>query len=80
MSPTVLRLPGVKAKTGLGRTSIYGMMKTGDFPAPISLGARAVGWLSSDIDAWIQSRAAHASPRQSHGLGCTNAANQRGAK
>lgn len=37
-------------------TGIYVAMKEGEFPASISVGARAIGWLSSDIDAWIENR------------------------
>jgi prophage regulatory protein len=35
---------------------IYLLMSQGDFPKNISLGARAVGWLESDIQDWIESR------------------------
>jgi prophage regulatory protein len=53
---TILRLPTVKARTGLSRSSIYAFVARGDFPRPISLGARAVGWNSESIDAWIAAR------------------------
>ena len=47
-----LRLSDVKNQVGLGRSAIYDKIKRGDFPAPIHLGARAVGWLSDEICAW----------------------------
>jgi prophage regulatory protein len=50
------RLKQVKAQVGYGRTSIYEMIKRGEFPKPYALGPRAVGWLSTDIAAWIESR------------------------
>ncbi len=50
---TILRINHVKARTGLARSTIYERIKEGDFPTQVSLGARAVGWLESDIDAWI---------------------------
>ena len=56
MYQTILRLALVKQRTGLSRSSIYNGVKQGTFPAQISLGPRAVGWLESSIDAWIQSR------------------------
>ena len=56
MDEKILRLPAVKDRTGLSRSSIYEKIAAGDFPKPISLGARAVGWLESDIDAWIDGR------------------------
>ena len=54
--PCFIRLPQVKARTGLSRSSIYLKVAQGEFPAPVSLGARAVAWLSSEIDAWIAER------------------------
>jgi prophage regulatory protein len=53
---TILRLPQVKGRTGLSRSSIYAGAKTGTFPAPVKLGERAVGWTASSIDAWLQAR------------------------
>jgi prophage regulatory protein len=53
---TILRLPSVKARTGLSRSSIYAFASQGSFPRPISLGARAVGWNSESVDAWIAGR------------------------
>lgn len=49
----ILRLTQVMARTGLARSTLYERIKDGAFPAQISLGARAVGWLESDIEAWI---------------------------
>ena len=66
MSSIIQRLPHVKERTGLGRSSIYSGVKAGSFPRPVSLGARAVGWLESDITAWIESRPL--APRVSHAI------------
>ncbi len=52
----VLRLRAVLSRTGLSRSMAYDLMSKEDFPKPISLGARAVGWLESEIDAWIAER------------------------
>ena len=56
MAQTILRLPEVKARTGLSRSTIYLRMSEGAFPEPISLAARSVGWIESEIDAWIAQR------------------------
>lgn len=56
MGDTILRLPRVKERCGLGRASIYAGVKNGTFPAPVKLGDRAVGWLASSVDDWIKSR------------------------
>lgn len=56
MHEQILRLPQVRARTGLARTSIYLAIAAGTFPASVRLGVRSVGWKVSDIDAWIASR------------------------
>lgn len=53
MAHMILRLPAVKARTGLSRSTIYLRISRGQFPAAYSLGGRAVGWLESEISAWI---------------------------
>jgi prophage regulatory protein len=53
---TVLRLPTVKSRVSLSRSSIYAAIAKNAFPSPIKLGERAVGWLESDIEAWLTSR------------------------
>ncbi len=51
-----IRLKEVKQQISLGRTAIYEKIKTGEFPKPYKLGARAVGFLASEIDDWIETR------------------------
>jgi prophage regulatory protein len=52
----VLRLPQVKQRVGLSRSTIYSLAAVGRFPLPIKLGARAAGWLATEIDAWLAAR------------------------
>lgn len=52
----ILRLPEVKKRIGLSKSWIYQNMKNGEFPKNIFLSVRLVGWIGSDIDAWIQSK------------------------
>jgi prophage regulatory protein len=49
----ILRLPNVFDRTGLSRSTVYQQVSEGRFPKPVSLGARAVGWVESDIEEWI---------------------------
>jgi prophage regulatory protein len=56
MSNKIIRLPAVKEKTGLSRSSIYLRMTKDDFPKSISLGDRAIGWLESDIEQWLEDK------------------------
>ena len=54
----IVRLPAVQARTGLGRSTIYVRLAEGSFPKPVQLGARAVGWIESEVDEWIRQRIA----------------------
>ena len=54
MANTILRLPAVKSHTGLSRSTIYLAVSKGNFPQPVRLGARAVGWLESEIESWVR--------------------------
>ena len=56
LTPRILRLPSVRERTGLSRSSIYLRISEGRFPRPISLGERAVGWLESEITEWLNRR------------------------
>ena len=56
MTNKILRLPEVKSKTGLSRSTIYAFIKTKQFPAPIQLGQRCVGWVEESIEKWIEDR------------------------
>ncbi|MEH6504155.1 MAG: AlpA family transcriptional regulator [Cycloclasticus sp.] len=56
MANVILRLPAVKARSGLSRSSIYLRISKGEFPRSISLGGRAVGWLEEDIDCWLEDK------------------------
>ena len=52
----LIRRKEVQAKTGLGASSIYAMMKQGKFPKAITLSERRVAWIESDVDSWIAER------------------------
>lgn len=56
MAETILRRPAVEARTGLSRSTIYAAMARGEFPQPVRLGPRAVGWRESDVAEWLASR------------------------
>ena len=54
--PRFLRLADVRNRVPYSRSTIYQLIAQDKFPKPISLGARAVAWLESDIDEWIAAR------------------------
>lgn len=56
MSEEILRMNRVTATIGMGRSWLYRAVADGRFPAPVRLGARAIGWKRSDVQAWLDSR------------------------
>ena len=52
----ILRLAGLKEAVGLSKSAIYAQIERGEFPKPIQLAPRAVGWRIEEIDAWLASR------------------------
>jgi prophage regulatory protein len=65
MQTTILKLPKVKARSGLSRSSIYLKISENSFPAPISLGGkRAIGWIESEVQAWIEEQIKLSRPDQ----------------
>lgn len=66
----ILRRREVEARTGLGCSTIYDGIKAGTFPAPIQLGPKSVGWVESEIIAWLSARiAARDAARQAPAAG-----------
>ena len=58
MTHRILRLPAVRASTGLSRSTIYLRVSQGTFPRPVSLGGREVGWVEDEIQSWLAERIA----------------------
>ena len=56
MTNIIMRLPAGVAATGLCRAEQYKLQGRGEFPTPVKLTAKAVGWRSQDVTAWIDSR------------------------
>jgi prophage regulatory protein len=55
-SDRILRWPEVQSRVGYCRSHIHNLVSKGDFPSPVKLGARASGWIESEVDSWIASR------------------------
>lgn len=58
MVQNILRLPAVKAGSGLSRSTVYQRIKHGLWTRPVSLGPRAVGWPESELSALNAARIA----------------------
>jgi prophage regulatory protein len=51
-----LRLPEVKAVTGLSKSSLYELIRANSFPASVRLGPRTVAWVKSEVRQWAADR------------------------
>ncbi len=57
MTMRFLRIQDVMSLTGLGRSTIYKFMADEtDFPKSVPIGGRAVAWVESEIEEWMESR------------------------
>jgi prophage regulatory protein len=52
----IYRVKEVCEMTGLPVSTLYAKMLNKEFPRPIKLGRRSVGWRSRDIEQWLKSR------------------------
>lgn len=55
MHTRLIRRPEVQFRTGLSRSRIYEEMSQGRFPKPVKTGRRAVAWVETEVDAWVES-------------------------
>jgi len=53
-SDSILRVRAVLACLSISRATLYRGIRAGHFPAPVRVGARAVGWRSSDIQSVVR--------------------------
>ncbi|WP_339410225.1 helix-turn-helix transcriptional regulator [Pseudomonas sp. EA_35y_Pfl2_R5] len=56
VSPALLRLPTVCALVGLSKSQIYRLIRAGEFPAAIPLGANSVAWPAERVNAWVSEK------------------------
>lgn len=58
----ILRLPELLGCIGLSRSSVYDRMSPSskrfdpEFPRPIRLGHRSVGWRADEVEQWLRNR------------------------
>ena len=50
MSKRIIRLCEVKERTGLSRSTIYAKMANNEFPKPVKITGKAVGWVEAEVD------------------------------
>ncbi|WP_074423397.1 AlpA family transcriptional regulator [Serratia sp. 14-2641] len=58
MTNTLIRLTEVQRRTGYSKAWIYRLMSQNKFPASVKLGPRAIAFVESEIDEWVNQRIA----------------------
>ncbi|KIS45348.1 MULTISPECIES: helix-turn-helix transcriptional regulator [Kosakonia] len=56
MSHNLIRLPEVQRRTGYSKAWIYRLMCQKRFPTSVKIGTRAIAFVESEIDEWINTR------------------------
>lgn len=55
-APLIYRIGDLTGVLGLSKWTVYDLMKKGDFPRPVQLTVKAVGWRASDVETWVNNR------------------------
>ncbi|ADM99727.1 AlpA family transcriptional regulator [Dickeya dadantii] len=58
MQKTLIRLPEVQRRTGYSKAWVYRLMARKQFPSAVKIGSRAIAFVESEIDEWINQRIA----------------------
>ena len=58
MSHNLIRLPEVHRRTGYSKAWIYKLLKEKRFPAAVKIGSRAIAFVESEINDWVNQRIA----------------------
>ena len=52
MDTRLIRLPELTQRLGIGKTKLYALIKSGEFPKPVKLGKASL-WSSDKVSKWI---------------------------
>lgn len=58
MPNTLIRFPEVQRRTGYSKAWIYRLISQKRFPSSIKIGSRAIAFIESEIDEWVNQRIA----------------------
>jgi len=54
----LIRKPELMSMIGLSDATIWRMERAGKFPRRVQIGGNSVGWLQSEINEWLERKAA----------------------
>lgn len=53
---SLMRLPAVCAVVGLSKSQIYRLIRAGEFPQPVRIGANSVAWPAQQVEHWVREK------------------------
>ena len=56
MNKLIIRQQDLTGLLGVSRATIWRWRNSGEFPKPLSLGPRLIGWRASDIQVWLNNQ------------------------
>jgi prophage regulatory protein len=56
--PRIIRKPELLSLVPLSDVTLWRLEKAGQFPRRLRLGGNSTGWLASEVEAWIEAKAA----------------------
>ena len=56
MLPRIMRKAEVLAAVGFSYSTLKRKVRAGEFPAPVKLGPRSIGWFAEEVEEWLTSR------------------------
>lgn len=62
MKQSLIRMSETTRRTGYGKAWIYRLINQNKFPKPIKIGSRAIAFVESEIDEWINQRIEESRP------------------
>lgn len=51
-----MRIKQVAVVTGLSKTSVYDLIRAGEFPRPVKISTHRSGWVKAEVDEWGRKR------------------------
>ena len=64
METRILRCEEVCGRVSFSKATLYRLVRADQFPRPVRLTARLVGWRSTDIDQWIADAKSASAPAE----------------
>ena len=58
MSQSLIRFDEVQKRTGYSKAWIHRLLKENRFPQSVKIGSRAIAFIESEVDEWINQRIA----------------------